>query len=170
MADDGPDTASAEAGGGMAADAGEDAGPARPAAPADGPRMVTPARRRAMVGEARAAQRAAVRQATSAVTGAWAGHAHRLAPHVAGLPAASRDRIGVPVDPSHRLVACGGFVGCIVCGGVNGLLRGSIEQQCRGPCARRNAGDVLRLCRGLLPRGRRAWPSGTAHPMVVRLV
>ena len=152
---------------GRAADAeaaeGGDAGGA-------GPRMVTQAKRRALLAEGRAAQRAAVRQAVSAVAGAWEAHAQRLAPHVGGLPAASADRIGVPVDPSHRLIACGGFVGCLVCGGVNGTLAGSIRELCRGPCARRDASDVLWLARGELPRGRRAWPSGAVAPRPVRLV
>ena len=80
------------------------------------------------------------------------------------------------LHPSHNLIECGGYAGCIICGGVAGFERRTLlTGLCRGGCPSGSRGPISRLSKGKLPRVSGPhptldWPSGELRPTVSRLV
>ena len=83
------------------------------------------------------------------------------------------------IDPSHQLVVCGGYAGCISCGGVAGFERTTkLVQLCKRSCPPGSRGPIRNLCKGSLPRLKvvngvttgQVWPSGESDPVVRRYV
>lgn len=91
-------------------------------------------------------------------------------------PAAEPALPPYPVGQMHALICCGGFVGCVKCGGVMGSQASKIlAADCRLGCPAGSRGPISRLCRGQLPHQHdggpaEVWPSGELEPVVRQFV
>eukprot|EP00973_Karenia_brevis_P068688 9550815-Karenia_brevis.AAC.1 len=77
----------------------------------------------------------------------------------------------IHLHSSHTYVLCGGYAGCVKCGGVVGYARPSLlSTQCREHCPAGSRRSIRRLAQGLLPKpvvdGAGAWPTGELNPKV----
>ena len=137
---------------------------------------ITASQRRAKVQEQARAKRDRARQSVVAI---------RAAARVLelGTPSAVLGDIPLadtappfPVHSSHTVVLCGGFAGCIRCGGVCGLQPSpKLEGICARSCPTGSRGPISRLVRERLPHEQqghqgRWWPSGEASPALRRWV
>ena len=76
----------------------------------------------------------------------------------------------------HLLICCGGYVGCLLCGSVSGILADTkLSGDCTRECLEGSKRPIRRLRQGLLPRplasgSGHTWPSGEFQPCVYRLL
>ena len=74
--------------------------------------------------------------------------------------------------PGHSLIVCGGYEGCLKCGGVVGYAEQStlLERSCRQFSSAGGSFRVAKLCKGQLPRAgekvAQRSPSGELSPQV----
>ncbi len=145
-------------------------GEAEPEADAADGKLTARERRKRML-EQMAEVRKRQRAETQAVTAAWAGITAAITPtEYMSIPMVN----GPPpfeVHPTHDLVLCGGFAGCVRCGrvaGYHGHNRFAIE--CRGHCPAGRVRPVRRLVKGLHPYSKGcghaapSWPDGVDNP------
>ena len=91
---------------------------------------------------------------------------------VSGLPV-TETLPPLDLHPSHTYILCGGFAGCIKCGGVAGFaLPTKLDGECKRGCPAGSRGPIGRLARGQLPRplasgSGTVWPSGELCPPVL---
>ena len=77
------------------------------------------------------------------------------------------------LHPSHTYILCGGYAGCIKCGGVAGYaLPTKLDGECKKGCPAGPRGPIGRFARGELPRPLAngtgtVWPSGELCPPVL---
>ena len=92
--------------------------------------------------------------------------------NIAGMSSASGVEVPFEMKPSHKIVLCGGYAGCLKCGSVvsQSTATNALGQECKGHCPRGSRGAVRRLAKGLHPRRPRdEWPNGEEAPHPKRL-
>ena len=102
--------------------------------------------------------------------GTRAAFAARIGLIVRDLPITSRNLAGeqglvLPhffeeVHGSHRLIACGGFVGCVCCGSVASSRLAKLSENCAAHIAKGSENPIKKLLAGKLPAFATSWPDG----------
>ncbi len=136
------------------------------------PETLISARERRKMILSRAAERNKRKRAESeALTRAWCGgDAAVSVDNYLQLPPA-QSAPPFSVHPTHSLVLCGGFTGCVRCGRVVAFqCHGRFNETCRGSCPTGSQRPIRRLVRGIFPHDVRQshlappWPDGVLTP------
>ncbi len=133
--------------------------------------LLTARDRRRMVLEQAAERNKRRRIETDAIAKAWDGG--EAAVTVGDYVSLSTTPLAPPfaVHPSHSLVLCGGFTGCVRCGRVVAYqCHDRFNGECRGRCPTGSQRPIRRLVKGLFPHDVRSshatppWPDGGNSP------
>ncbi len=133
--------------------------------------LVTARERRKLILSQAAERNKRRRMETDALARAWDGGeaAVSLGNYMELLPAPAAPPF--PVHPTHSLVVCGGFTGCVRCGRVVAYQgHDRFKDACRGYCPSGSQRPIRRLVRGDYPHDLRQshvtppWPDGGHTP------